>query len=719
MAQKQREKRDTFIELKHSTFNLFLVGVSVLSAVPLWLSNLRTRTSTPEVVMLWVLVEGVCLLSWLIRQKHLPTAVIVFVSGLWICNAIAAQYFGLQFFLYMFSLLSLAASVLTGRLTAIIITISSSAYMLLTQTDTTLLGGPVLPLLLAWLALMTSLIAFHSLNEALDMAWSYQNYAVKQMFEAREHRGNLMQTTKALNETRQDLERANIQLLHAHRAAEEARRLKAQFAANVSHELRTPINLIVGFSETIVVAPGSYGTPLPPVYWADMNTIYRSAKHLQSLINDVLDVSQIEAGKMAIVKEEIDPRQVITEAATLARDMIESKGLKFSVVTPDRLPIMYLDRTRIRQVLLNLLSNAARFTDGGLIMLSASVDKSELRITVTDTGIGIPKHQLNRVFEEFHQVEGSLSRRQGGSGLGLTLTKQFVELHGGQIWAESEGIPGKGSIFILTLPFFGAMQRPSEMMPYPALEQDARYFVVLDNDPAILQLFERYTNKHRAVGVQTADEALRLVDTIHPAALVLDEDCQEIAENLHSTGNQTPIITCAMPSGRRHINNEMAQFVKTVTRDSLIEALERVSPSAKNVLVIDKDREVIRMFTRMLQSMSQPYRVWKAYSSEEGLALMQEQPPDVVILDILTPDEHGYTIADHMRETPLLATIPIIIAATSGDVDELTPAINGKIQISKTFQPVELVCCIEALVDVFSPANAPVPSEIQLDSVVS
>jgi CheY-like chemotaxis protein len=174
-------------------------------------------------------------------------------------------------------------------------------------------------------------------------------------------------------------------------------------------------------------------------------------------------------------------------------------------------------------------------------------------------------------------------------------------------------------------------------------------------------------------------------------------------------GSLTPLITCAMPSGRRHMHNEMARFVKTVTRDTLAEALERANPSAKNVLVIDKDRDVIRMFTRMLQSMSQPYRVWKAYSAEEGLALMQEQTPDIVILDILTPDEQGKTIADYMKQSPALASIPIIIAATSGDVDELTPAVNGKIVVNKAFQPVELVHCIESLVDVFSPANAPAP----------
>src|SRR5262249_31263669 len=147
-----------------------------------------------------------------------------------------------------------------------------------------------------------------------------------------------------------ELQMSNSQLRHARYAAEEGRRLKAQFAANVSHELRTPINLIVGFSEMIVMAPEAYGPALPNAYRADMHAIYRNAKHLQSLINDVLDMSKIEAGQMSIVKEACDPAQIIQEAAALARDMIERKGLVLDVRLAPGLPILWLDRTRIRQV---------------------------------------------------------------------------------------------------------------------------------------------------------------------------------------------------------------------------------------------------------------------------------------------------------------------------------------------------------------------------------
>ncbi len=585
-----------------------------------------------------------------------------------------------------------------------LVTALSSAFMLSVPG-----GGSesaALPLLLVWFTLLTSFIAFSSLYEALDLAWSYQAYAVQQMSEAREHRASLMQITRALNETRQDLERANTQLSHAQRAAEEARRLKAQFAANVSHELRTPINLIVGFSETIVMSPGAYGVPMPPVYWADMHTIYRSAKHLQSLINDVLDVSQIEAGKMAIIKEETNARQVILEAASLQRDLIESRGLAFQMALPEGMPTLYLDRTRVRQVILNLLSNAARFTDNGTITLSARVEPTKLLVSVTDTGIGIPPPDLNRVFEEFHQLEGSLSRRRGGSGLGLTLCKQFVELHGGRIWAESVGIPGLGTTFTFTLPFIDQIGTPphaADLLPAQA-ESEARYFVVLDKDPAILQLFERYTSKHKVVSVKEAEEAIRLVGRIRPAALVMDErNHQALLERLRAANDQTPLITCAMPSGRRGLHGDAAYFVKPVTGDTLRETLEGLSTPICNILIIGEDRDVIRMFTRMIQSMPQPYRVWKAYSAEEGLALMQQQHPDAVILDILTPNAEGLTLLQQISALPDIAAIPVIIASTANDIDELTPAPEGSIHVTKPsgLRPVELVRCIEALVDVF------------------
>ncbi len=380
---------------------------------------------------------------------------------------------------------------------------------------------------------------------------------------------------------------------------------------------------------------------------------------------------------------------------------------------------MLLDRTRIRQVLLNLLSNAARFTDEGTITVRATLEETELRIDVIDTGIGIPPKDLKSVFEEFHQLEGSLSRQKGGSGLGLTLSKRFAELHGGRVWAESTGVPGYGSTLSLSLPLIdhSVMQRsPSETAP----EHDdhlGKYFVVLDTDPAILQLFERYTNKHRAVGVDTMVEALRLVETIRPTAVVVDEHegFEELLQALRSTGNQTPVIACAMPSGRRSMQMFAGAnyLIKPVSSEALRTAMEQLTPAARNVLIIDDDQDVVRMFTRMLKALPQPFNIWKAYSSEEGLALMQQQRPDLVILDLLISDDQGSFVLQQMQATRTLAEVPVILTAAGADVEELTPANEGRIVVGKVsgFQPLELVRSVEALVDAFMPASEPVRLE--------
>ncbi len=712
------DRRQTFVELQRSTFDLFIVLISLSSAALIWLANIRERSSPAEVVIVWLLVEAVCAIGWLLRKKQLQTAIYTAMIGLWLCNALAATAFHLPLFLYLFALVTLAASVLTGRVASILFSAASTAFILSGERTLDMLTLP--PILMIWFTLFTSFIAFRSLSQSLDMAWSYQRYAIGQMSEAREHRARLMQLTKTLSEVRQDLERANAQLVYAQRAAEETRRLKAQFAANVSHELRTPINLIVGFSETIVVSPESYGVPMPPVYWSDMNTIYRSARHLQSLINDVLDVSQIEAGKMAVIKEEVSPAQVISEAANLQREYIESRGLTFNLSIPDDLPLTYLDRTRIRQVILNLLSNAARFTDNGTITLLAGVKDAALWVAVSDTGIGIPSEDLQTIFEEFHQVEGSLSRRWGGSGLGLTLSKQFVELHGGHIWAESAGIPGKGTIFTFTLPLLDQTNVPRSSWdePFRSPDDSTRYFVVLDKDPAIRQLFERYSVKHRPISIADDTEALRLIQTIRPAALIFDDQIDHAAllNDLQACDDPTPLIACAMPSGRRRAEliNSTTHFIRLVTGDALRSTIETLSPAARTVLVIAEDRDVVRMFTRMLQVL--PYKILKAYSDEEGLALIHERHPDVIVLDVLRPDADGMTLVRRVRANPQFANTPIIVSSTSGDLDELTPAPHGKIEISKVsgFQPVELVRCIEALVDAFRPASVPARPEIPI-----
>jgi len=710
---------DTLNELRTSTLEivLFVIGGAIWCLLAL--SYLVIGYPHVVALGLCMTVEVLCVLSYALRKEHFRWATHVLIVGLWLCSFAAVRQFGLAYLPYLFSLVIIIASVLIRRREAILLALVTTGVLLnlsIGNADTTSTSFSILFL---WFSLFTSLAAHQSLYQGLDIAWIQQDFAMRQMNEARDHRQELMRLTKDLKQTQEHLERANSQVHHAWAAAEDARRMKARFAATVSHELRTPINLIVGFSDSIVKSPQSYGVPLPSGYWSDMNTIYRNARHLQGLINDVLDISQIEAGHMAIFTEEVELGQIVYEAAEMVRDEILSRGLAFHVIVPDSLPILSLDKLRIRQVIINLLGNAIRFTDTGAITLRAEQQDSALAISVADTGIGVKQEDLARVFEEFKQLDGSLTRRFGGSGLGLTLSQQLAVLHGGQLAVESDGIPGRGSIFTLTLPLNGAIrnQEQFKMRPSERRYDKGRYFVVLDEDPAVTQLFERYTEHHSAIGVNSLEQAVHLVKTIEPTALIIDTYLDAQTQQA-LVDNPIPIITSPMPSGKRAMQRYgISDFlVKPVAFEELCSALEKLAVPIQNVLIVDDEPDIVRLFTRMLQRLPEPCNVRKAYSGIECLRLIANQRPDVLILDMLLPDLDGLSVVKQIKQDPILAQVPIVLTSAFGASDAIQRATHGTLTISKRegFEPIELVRCVEAFIGVLKPAIEQEPEENRL-----
>ena len=246
-------------------------------------------------------------------------------------------------------------------------------------------------------------------------------------------------------DTEQRRAAAELQSLNARLA--QASHAKSEFLASMSHELRTPLNAILGFTELIL--DNLYGE-VPPALRDPLVDVQTNARHLLRLINDVLDLSKIEAGRMELAAADYAVADVLETARASLRSLAAEKGLDFVVSVPPNLPMAYGDGKRITQCLLNLAGNAIKFTKRGRVEIAAAVDGETLRYRVTDTGIGIPKDQLENVFAEFRQVDATIAREYGGTGLGLSTTKKFVELHGGRIWAESE--PGRGSTFFFEVP---------------------------------------------------------------------------------------------------------------------------------------------------------------------------------------------------------------------------------------------------------------------------
>ncbi len=268
--------------------------------------------------------------------------------------------------------------------------------------------------------------------------------------EAREKQGMLNELVKERTDANIQLARLNQLANHLRQIAEDERKIKEEFVAKVSHELRTPLNMIIGFCTILIESNGERLKRLPKSIVEDLEVILRNSQHLSRLINDILDLSQINAGQMAIVKEETDLPELIGEAVSSVQLLYESRNLYLRTDIQSALPKICCDRTRIVEVLLNLLSNAGRYTEQGGVTIRASKKEQSVEVQVIDTGIGIPKQKQERLFDPFYQVDGSIRRKYGGTGLGLSISKNIVELHNGRMWVESE--EGEGTTFIFQLP---------------------------------------------------------------------------------------------------------------------------------------------------------------------------------------------------------------------------------------------------------------------------
>ncbi|MBX3081165.1 MAG: HAMP domain-containing histidine kinase [Anaerolineae bacterium] len=308
-----------------------------------------------------------------------------------------------------------------------------------------------------FLTCVAAAIAAQMSGELYGIAeWALESYRKEreiknQLFDSQQEVQRSYMRQKALTD---QLQSTNRELEDARAAALEAKNFRGQFLANMSHELRTPLNAIIGFSETMLNFPMMYdNVGLPTAYQTDMTQIYNSGKHLLQLINDILDLSKVDAGKLDLEVEEVDLDSIFKSVLSTAQGLVGEKAIKLKRSTPTVLPHVCGDSLRLRQVILNLMSNAAKFTDSGSITLGARDDgNNEVTVWIADTGIGIAPQDMETIFEEFRQ--GASGRRKGraGSGLGLAISKQLLKLMGGRIWVESK--LGQGSIFYFTVPLW-------------------------------------------------------------------------------------------------------------------------------------------------------------------------------------------------------------------------------------------------------------------------
>lgn len=459
--------------------------------------------------------------------------------------------------------------------------------------------------------------------------------------------------------------------LEARKAAEKADKLKTQLLANVSHEFRTPLNIILGYSKAAQNVPNPYGVELPGELSADLSRIYRSGEHLAHLVNDLLDLSRAEIDELEIFPEIIEVRPFLEEVFQSVAELTGGlKAVRWYFEVPATLPLLQADPVRLRQVLLNLLSNATKFTRQGEITLGAEVRPPYVHIWVRDTGTGISPDQQEQIFEPFTVGENhDQDRLAGGIGLGLTITRHLVTLHRGSISVESE--PGKGSTFHVYLPL-PSLSGQLMLMP-PVAGQERLNLVYISNRPD-------FPAEVAALGQQPAIQLSRLRPAevgdrlleLHPAILAWNfSDLQEVdwpvLDYLRKTPQlaRLPLLLFESDTGAAGQNGSTNILLKPFSGKTLQLLLETHRPrqSRGKVLLVDDDPASLSFYQQMVESALPGLTIYRAENGQKALDLLRTVVPDLVIIDMVMPEVGGLEVVEWLRTNPPTRNVPVILVS--------------------------------------------------------
>ena len=465
------------------------------------------------------------------------------------------------------------------------------------------------------------------------------------------------------------LKQHEAELAAARDAADEANRTKSSFLANMSHELRTPLNAIIGYSEILqedAVDKGDKDSV------DDLQKIESAGRHLLGLINNILDLSKIEAGRMDVFIEAIDIQALLEEVLTIVKPLADKSENVIKLICPANVGTFRSDQTKVKQSLLNLLSNANKFTSKGTLTVTVARESgSRVCFGVSDTGIGMTKEQLDRLFQPFSQSDASTAKRFGGTGLGLAITKHFCTLLGGDVTVEST--PGKGSTFIIRLPDQTRVARAPAESPAPAPADGRATVLVVDDDPTVLSLLAKTLEKesYRVISARNGIEALALAREHRPQAITLDvlmpqmdgwRTLKELKADVELRGIPVIMVTILNERGMAIPLGAADFMTKPVDRPRLAAILRNycADRSSASILVVEDDLPTLEALCRSLASMG--YTAHAAVNGRIGLDWLTNYPAlDLILLDLMMPEMDGFEFLRELRQRPALADVPVIV----------------------------------------------------------